>query len=90
MDIEIFTSKAQLRPAASFTEAERESLSPDRRDRLDRLVAAAAELEQVEADLLAAQKSVERWASTRAAAVAELERLAPRPTFYDTWRAAFK
>jgi hypothetical protein len=85
MSIEIFNSKGQLR--TDYSAEELDSLDPEKRERFDRLHAAAVDLEQAEALLREAQASIEKWVKTRAASLQELDRLRPPRTFLMEWAA---
>jgi hypothetical protein len=85
MSLEIWTSGGKLR--TNFSDEEIASLDGEKFERFSRLREAAMDLEQAEADLLAAQQSVEAWVKTRTAGLAELNRLKPPRTFMQEWAA---
>jgi hypothetical protein len=86
--IEVFTSTGTVR--ASYDEAELAALSPERRQRHAKLLAAAQEAESAESNLKTATDHLHAAVREHAEAVEALERIRPRPTFHDLWRETFK
>jgi hypothetical protein len=88
MSIEVFTSTGAVR--TSYDEAELAALSPDRRARHKKLVSAAQEAESAEANLKTATDAVHAAVREHAGAVEALDRVRPKPTFFDLWKQTFQ
>jgi hypothetical protein len=86
--IEIFDSKGHVR--TDYDPAEIAALSPDRRKRHAKLVAAATEAQAAEAALKSATDAMHAAVRDHQNATADFERIKPRPRFHDLWRETFK
>jgi hypothetical protein len=86
--IEVFTSTGAVR--TDYDPAEIAALSPDRRARHAKLVAAATEAQAAESNLKTATDHLHAAVREHAEAVAAHEKLSPRPSFMDIWRASVR
>lgn len=83
--MEIFDSKGAMR--TNFTKAEIEKLTPERRERFDRLREAAKKLDAAEQELREAIAGVDRAVRDVERAIQARNRAHPPKTFLDIWRS---
>jgi hypothetical protein len=87
-EIEIFDSRGQVR--TTYSSEEITALSPDRKQRFEKLRSAAQESEAAELALKTATDDLHTAVRDHTAAVEALDRVKPKPTFHDLWKQTFQ